>query len=605
MRGLLAELKRRRVFRVAGLYGIVAWVIAEVSSVVLPALMLPEWTVTFVVVLLILGFPIAMILAWAYDIGPAGIERTPPPVPGDAGSPIRAWMVYGVMLAVAMGGLGWFLWARLAPPAPPASYESIAVMPFANLSGDPGNDYFSDGMAEELLNLLAQVPGLQVVARTSSFAYRGQHVDVRDLGRALGVDVVLEGSVRQSGDRVRITAQLVDASTGYHLWSRNYDRQMEDIFAVQDEIAGQIVGALSGRLGAGRAVDGLAERAAPTASVEAYNLYLQARHHWKRRGVEPLRTSLQLFQQALELDPGFARAWAGLAAARLVLPDYLAVPGDQYRAEAIEAARQALALDPALAEAHAVLAQVQSVEGDWTGAEAGFFFAISLDPSDSTARHWYSLLLARTGRLSEALRQAQHALELDPVSAIINFNVAQQLLALGYDDRAAAQWRAAIELGLGPQSDQSVEIILALRRGDLARFRELGAQGLEHSGIDPGVMAAFMAALRSPADAPALAAAMDAAGMPVAAQGNAWLLLGDAERAVAALAAAADEGAIDLVVVWYPEGRAVRLHPRFAEVAERAGLVEYWKQFGMPDDCRVLDGRLGCGFTAVPAPASR
>jgi adenylate cyclase len=605
MRGLLAELKRRRVFRVAGLYGVVAWIIAEVSSVVLPALMLPEWTITFVVVLLILGFPLAMILAWAYDIGPAGIERTPPSVPGDVAPPIRAWMAYGVMLAVAMGGLGWFLWARLAPPAPPASYETIAVMPFANLSGDPGNDYFSDGMAEELLNLLAQVPGLQVVARTSSFAYRGQNVDVRELGRALGVDVVLEGSVRQSGDRVRITAQLVDAKTGYHLWSRNYDRQMEDIFAVQDEIAGQIVAALSGQLGARRAAAGLAERTVPTASVEAYNVYLRARHHWKRRGVEPVQASIQLFRQALELDPGFARAWAGLAAAELVLPDYLAVPGDRHRAAAIEAARQALALDPNLAEAHAVLAQVQSHEGDWAGAEAGFFFAIALDPNDPTTRHWYSLLLARAGRLSEALQQAQHALELDPVSAIINFNVAQQWLALGYDDRAAAQLRAAIELGLDPQSDQSVEIILALRRGELARFEALGAQGLERSGIDPGLMEAFMATLRNRADAPELAAAMDAAGMPPSGQANAWLLLGDAERAVDALAAAAADGTIDLVVVWYPEGRGVRLHPRFAAVAERAGLVEYWKQFGMPDDCRVIDGRLGCGFTAVPAPASR
>lgn len=600
MRGLLAELNRRRVFRVAGLYGIVAWIIAEVSSVIFPVLLLPEWTVTFVVVLLLMGFPIAMILAWAYDVGPQGIERTPPLVESSPRRPGGTWLAYGLMLTVAMAALGWLLWSRLVP-AVPASYDSIAVMPFANLSGDPANDYFSDGMAEELLNLLAQVPGLQVAARTSSFAFKGQNVDVRELGRALSVDAVLEGSVRRSGDRVRITAQLVDADTGYHLWSQNYDREMADIFAVQDEISGEIVKALKGRLGGGEASVALPERSAPTASIEAYTIYLQARHQWKRRGEEPVRNSIELFQRATEIDPDFARAWAGLAAAWVVLPGYAGEPAETYTARAIEAARQALAHDPNLAEAHAVLAQIQSHDGDWTGAEAGFFFAISLDPNDATSRHWYSLLLAKAGRLKDALEQAQTAFELDPASPIINYNLAHQLLALGYEDRAESQMRSAIELGFDPAQDTSIEIMLSLRRGDMQRFMELGAAGLRQAGMDPGVMPAVMAAFEDPARIPDLERVLDEAEIPLAQRGNIWILLGEDERAMQALLATADSGATDLAVIWYPEGRGVRLHPHFGEFAERSGLLEYWKQFGMPDDCRLIDDRLGCGFTVLAA----
>jgi len=606
MRGLLAELKRRRVFRVAGLYGAVAWIITEVSSVIFPVLMLPEWTLAFVVALLLLGFPIAMILAWAYDIGPQGIERTPPLVAADTASRprTRAWLAYGALLALAMAGLGWLLWPSLAPTVP-ASYDSIAVMPFANLSGDPANDYFSDGMAEELMNLLAQVPGLQVAARTSSFAYKGQSVDVRELGRALAVDAVLEGSVRRSGERVRITAQLVDTQSGYHLWSQNYDREMADIFAVQDEISAEIVAALKGRLGAGEAEDVLPGRSAPTASVEAYTLYLQARHQWKRRGAEPVRNSIELFQRATELDPEFARAWAGLAAAWVVLPAYVGEPPETYTAEAIKAARQALAHDPNVAEAHAVLAQVQGEDGDWTRAEAGFFFAISLDPNDPTSRHWYSLLLARAGRLEDALEQAQRAFELDPASPVINYNLAQQLLGLGYDERAEEQLRSAIELGFDASRDTSVRLILALRRGDVARFAEFGRIDFKNAGIDVDIMPAVMAAFEDRARVPELEAALDAAGMPIESRGDLWMLLGEEDRAIQALLAAAEAGASDTMLTWYPEGRGVRLHPRFAEFAARAGLLDYWQQFGMPDDCRLLDDRLACGFTVVAeAPAA-
>lgn len=604
MHGLLAELKRRRVFRVAGLYGVIAWIIAEVSSVVFPVLLLPEWTVTLVVVLLIGGFPIAMLLAWAFDIGPQGIERTPPVAVSVPASRGQAWLAYGLMLAVAMAGLGWLLWSRMQPD-PPRVYESVAVMPFANLSGDSANEYFSDGMAEELLNLLAQVPGLQVAARTSSFAYKGQNVDVREIGRMLGVDAVLEGSVRRSGERVRITAQLVDAGTGYHLWSQNYDRQMEDIFAVQDEISAEIVKALQGALGSRQAPAGMPARSAPTANLEAYTLYLQALHQWKRRGAEPVRRSVELFREATELDPAFARAWAGLAAAYVVLPGYSGEDAGPYEAQAANAARQALAHDPNLAAAHAVLAQLLSHARDWTGAEAGFFFAISLDPNDATTRHWYSLLLSSTGRLTEALEQARMAWELDPASPIINFNLANGLVSLGYDELARRQLQSAVELGFDARADQGVEFLLALRRGDMDQVEEIGRASLSHAGLDPELAGLMRECFEDRTRIPALERALDEAGMPQSVRTNVWIMLGDDERALAAALAAAEAPDGQFGSVWLPEGRGLRLHPRFAEFGERSGLLDYWKQYGMPDDCRLVDGRLRCGFATVATAPER
>ena len=241
----LAELKRRRVGKVAIGYGAVAWAVTESASVVLPALRVPEWAMTTIVIFLLAGFPVAMVLAWIFDATPQGIQRTEP-LPEEsqnAAKRLRVRAAYGAMVLVAMAGLGYLLYERGVGRAQAGEpHSSIAVLPFTNLSGDASKDYFSDGMSEELLNLLARVPGLKVASRTSAFAYKGRNVDIRQVGTELGVETVLEGSVRQAGDQVRITAQLIDTETGFHLWSETYDRKLEDIFAVQDEIAQAIVG---------------------------------------------------------------------------------------------------------------------------------------------------------------------------------------------------------------------------------------------------------------------------------------------------------------------------------------------------------------------------
>jgi TolB-like protein len=270
-----SELRRRRVMRVAGLYAVIAWIATEVSATVLPLLQVPEYFVTGIVITLIIVFPVAMILAWIYDVGPTGIEKTPDIEGGPQRGDRPGTLFHVLLLVLAMVVFGYALFYFGQTRAIQAMQRSsIAVLPFENLSNDPSRDYFSDGMSEEILNLLAKVQGLSVAARTSSFAFRDKNDDIRTIANQLGVETVLEGSVRWAGegDRVRITAQLIDASSGYHLWSENFDRELKDVFEVQSEIAKAIVAILRIKLGADQA-----DWVAPTSNSVAYDLYLRGR----------------------------------------------------------------------------------------------------------------------------------------------------------------------------------------------------------------------------------------------------------------------------------------------------------------------------------------
>jgi len=605
VRTLLSELSRRRVFRVAGIYGIVAWVMVEVADVVFPALQLPEWTVTFVVVLLMLGFPIAMVFAWVFDLGPQGIERTEPLAHRSGGIPAFERLAYLLLLAAAMAGLGYLLLPGYLPSLVSSTPEaatrsSIAVLPFSNLSQDGADDYFSDGMSEELLNLLARVPGLHVAARTSSFAYKDQNVDIRQVARELGVETVLEGSVRRAGDRVRITAQLIDAKTGYHLWSNTYDREMADIFVVQDDISAEIVKALQGELSGEETTEAVVRAAPPTENVEAYQLYLQARHQWKRRGEGPIRRSIELLNQALALDPDFARAYAGLAAAYVVLPGYSGEDRVPLNEKAAAAARQALGRDPNLAEAHAVLAEIDSTNGRWTDAEAGFFFATSLDPNDATSRQWYSLLLRRVGRLDDALAQARAALELDPTSPVINSNMAETYSTLGYDEKVLAYRQTAVDLGLDvSRSDGSGEQIVAMRSGD----GDAVAEFLKANRVDGRPRDAFIDALAAVINDPGSWAeqksALEGEGLPPENMFKLYAILGRSREALDTALALPDVDKLDVDILWMPEAARMRRLPEFGRLVESVGLLDYWKQYGWPDDCRPSGATVQCGFASL------
>jgi TolB-like protein len=570
--------------------------VTEASSVVFPALGVPEWALTFVVVFLLVGFPISMILAWVFDVGPEGIQRTEPLPHEAAAARVKVRAAFGLAVLVCMAALGYVLYERgLGRAHAGEPRQSVAVLPFTNLSGDPAKDYFSDGMSEELLNLLARIPGLQVAARTSSFAYKGRELDVRQIGRELGVETVLEGSVRQAGDQVRITAQLIDTDTGFHLWSDTYDRKLADIFQVQDEIAKAIVDSLRIEL-APKEQQAAQRQQVPTQNVEAYQLYLQGRSVWKLRGDENLRHAIEFYQQAIARDPAFARAHAALASAYVVMPGYTEDDDqEKFFGLAETSARQALAIDPNIGEAHAVLAQINADRGDLLDAESGFFFAISLEPNEPTPHQWYSLLLMKVGRLDAAQAQAKKAQELDPTSPILAANLANAYLIKGDDDAALRYSKLAQELGLG-KTGFGVETAVALRRGQWDEARRLLALE-EHLSPELLSMAGeFVGALADPAKRPGVVADMQALDPSVAPQSKlvgSYVKLGATDLAYRVMFEELNENPLvwathwDLTLAWTDEGAAMRKDPGFGRLAERIGILDYWKQYGFPDGCRA------------------
>jgi adenylate cyclase len=594
----LAEIKRRRVGKVAIAYGAVAWAVTEAASVVLPALHVPEWAMTFLVIFLLVGFPIAMVLAWVFDVSATGIERTEPLPGAPPQLQFRTRAAFGVAVLLAMAGLGYLLYARgLGRAEAAGSPSSIAVMPFTNLSGDASKDYFSDGMSEELLNLLARVPGLKVAARTSAFAFKGRNVDIREVGKELGVETVLEGSVRQSGDQVRITAQLIDTGSGFHIWSETYDRRMADIFVVQDEIAQAIVAKLKIEL-APREQRLVQRDKAPTQDVEAYEFYLQARAIWKRRGEDNLKRAIELYQAALARDPAFARAYAGLASAYVVLPGYSSEDGDgeRFLQMAEQSARQALALDPKIGEAHAVLAQLSSIRGNLLDAESGFFFAISLEPNEPTPHHWYSVLLHKVGRQDAALEQASRAYELDPSSPVLAANLANTYLMRGDDEQALHFSRLARELGISSSASDGVEATVAVHRREWDQAKRLlAAQDNLPAGLRP-LVGELVDAIADPARRPAVVTALQSVDPKVATQGDLlmpYLLLEQYDLVYRILNQSLDRDPMswsrdwDIMHAWSADAAAFRRDPRFSKLAERMDLIDYWKQYGYPDSCRA------------------
>jgi TolB-like protein/Tfp pilus assembly protein PilF len=326
---------------------------------------------------------------------------------------------------------------------------SIAVLPFNNLSADKEQEYFCDGMAEEIINALTQLEGLHVVARTSAFSFRGKKVDIREIGRRLNVGAVLEGSVRKAGTKLRITAQLVNVTDGYHLWSERYDRDTggsccpEDIFGIQDEISLAIVGKLKVKLLGGEKTKILKRY---THDLDAYNLYLKGRYFWGKRTEESLKRGIEYFSQAIEEDPDYALAYAGLADSYVTLQDYSFLSPKPLLQKAKEAANKALDLDATLAEAHNSIAQVMFREWDWEGAEREHKQAIELNPNYAGAHHWYALLLTYAGRFDEAIAEMKRAWGLDPLSLIINRNLGLSLYYARRYDKASEQLQKTLEM---------------------------------------------------------------------------------------------------------------------------------------------------------------
>ncbi len=352
----------------------------------------------------------------------------------------RVALIAGGALLVAAGALIGSRLERWSEPPPVAEPPAVAVMPFLDMSEDGGREYFSDGVAEEILNVLARVPGLRVAARTSSFAFRHTEATADSIGRALGVSHLLEGSVRTDGDRVRVTVQLIETGGGFHVWSRTYDRRLDDVFRLQDEISREVVERLRGDLSAAE----LPTRV-ETSDPAAHESYLQGRHAWNRRTPGSVRSAIALFEQAIERDPEYARAWAGLAEALVVLPQYEGVPAGPVYARAEAAAVRALALDSTLAEPHAVLGMQQNYVRDGE-AQDHFRAALRLNPNYATAYHWYSIYFGERGRYEDQLREILLARSLDPLSPIIQVNVGKAYLHLRRFDEASAAYRQLLAM---------------------------------------------------------------------------------------------------------------------------------------------------------------
>ena len=468
---LIHEIHRRSLWQVILIYLVGSWIVLQVVQHLTTSLGLPEWSPTMAIVLLLVGFPMVVATAFVQ-------ERVKPQQTGDDDTSttggteekvhrhkIFTWrntalggLIPLLLLAVTVIG---YLIMRNAPapepePEPESVIKSIAVLPFRDMSPNKDQEYFGEGMAEEILNALAQVEGLRVAARTSSFRLRNEAIST--IGEQLNVTTVLEGSVRKEGNSIRITAQLNNAADNFHLWSKTYERELKSVFAIQDEISQAIANALHVKL-IGKAGAPLIKLS--TTNIEAYDHYLQGLYLWNKRIVtdeqttEYLKTAIKHFKEAIALDPNYALAYSGLASAILFSqnrpPENISVAEriafrKDYITQSQEALENALTLDPNLAEAHALLGFMKRNSYDMRGAEKEFLLAIDSNPEYADTHHWYSMMLASMGRFDEALMGGNKALELDPISHTYNGALAMLLEIAGQDDAAIQQYEKTIML---------------------------------------------------------------------------------------------------------------------------------------------------------------
>jgi TolB-like protein/Tfp pilus assembly protein PilF len=429
----------------------VAWLLIQVATQVFPFFEIPNWTVRLVVLLIMIGFPIVLIIAWAFELTPQGLQRTETlDEKGVHPSQNRAW----IFVVIIAGGIsvGLFFLGRYTviggrgPASLPS--KSIAVMPFENLSRDPDNAFFAEGIQDEILTRLAKISDLKVISRTSTQHYKSSPDDLPQIAQRLGVSNVLEGSVQKASDHVRVSVQLINAATDAHLWAETYDRNLTDIFAVESEIAKTIADTLQAKL-SGPEKNALVQR--PTASTEAYELYLKGRYFWNKRTAGDFKTAIAYFQQAIDTDSRFALAYAGLADTYVLMSGYAAASPRDSLPKAKAAAQKALELDNTLAEAHASLGQALfAYDLNFAEANREFRRAIELNPNYATAHQWYAEGgLVPLGQFEEAIAEAKRALELDPLSVIINADVGGVLFNARKYDEAIKQLRKTLEMDPG------------------------------------------------------------------------------------------------------------------------------------------------------------
>jgi adenylate cyclase len=593
---VLGEMKRRNVFRVGMIYIVGGWILVQGGYALAGYLAAPGWVMGAFITLLLLGFPAVMYLAWAYERTPEGIRPVGEVDPArsitrETGQRLDIVIMALLAAVVAMVSLERFMprppglepaqdaaiVAAEPGPEPVILENSIAVLPFVNMSAERDQEYFSDGLSEELLNVLTQVDGLNVASRTSSFAYKDDQRSIQEIARSLRVANVLEGSVRKAGDRLRITAQLVDASADVHLWSDSYDRDMTDIFQVQDEIANAIVSALTTELGVGLKAVNVESL---TSNLDAYDLYLRARELFIAR--ENLPTSWELLQRATQLDPEFARAWETLSAVHSVATSWFPGDGIDHDSLALAAARRALELDPGLSMPHAVIGMKHQVTGEgYPGAVRSLDVAIENDAKNATAWLWRGITFKDMGYFEQALADFDRCLEIDAGYLNCSQHRAETLLALGRIEEAVRQYEATIEANFHSADDAFVSYYV--RTGQRKTALLVAALSLRRPFAPIGD---WIEAIENPhEDHSARVARFEDWGE------TQHIGICDMETVAIALK---QEQCFPIVanarLMWQPDTAWYRKTPAFkAYVNEH--LMAYWRAHGFPPQCRPLDDR--------------
>jgi TolB-like protein len=567
----IAELRRRHVVRVAIVYSAVAFVVLQAADLVFPRLGLPDWTVTFVVLLAALGLPMALVLAWAFEITPDGVQRALPAAAAPA-SAAPAWLsartIATVVVALSLAvSVGWF--AAHNSTADPVR-RSIAVLPFVNMSGNAEDHYFSDGLAEEMLNLLARVEGLKVAARTSSFAFRNKDMDMREVGAQLDVATVLEGSVRRDRNRIRVTVQLIDAADGYHLWSETYDAELSDVFRVQEDMARAIVAALRIRLGAPADIT----VARPT--VGAHDLYLLGLDRFHKREIPQ---AVDYFQRAVAEDSTYAQAWSGLAISYAVWAAYDTVTPARTGLISKQMAERAIALDDRLAEPYGAICQSMAyAEYRWREAEQVCDAAIARNHNSPIAHQWRAELDLIQRRYARADSGFARAAALDPLGPVIRLLACMSLMYANDLDRAETCFRDVRDIDRFGNAAGMLLTIHVLRN-DLRALQALMASGDPDGGAQ--VAKLIMDARNDPALRSAAIATLEGSPPP-GGEPIRWgfavtrALVGDESGALRLLEASAARREFNLpIVIGQPVFEPLRQHPRFTAIMRQMGLEPY------------------------------
>jgi TolB-like protein len=566
MKKLFEQLRKRKVFRVGLSYAVVAWLLIQVVATTKSALNLPAWSDTLVIILLAIGFPIAIVLAWAFDVTPEGIRRTAADI-SSAADPVPS---------------------RAEAP----SEKSIAVLPFVNMSSDPEQEYFSDGISEELLNQLVTLQGLHVAGRTSSFSFKGKNEDLRTIGEKLRVAHILEGSVRKAGNRVRITAQLIKVADGFHLWSKTFDRDLNDIFAIQDETAKAVADALSVILGVSATHSN-----GGTTNVVAYDSYLAGLAKCKEFSRQPYEEARQLFERAVAEDPDFADAWAWLAE----IYDseghtFMAASGDPLVAKSDEAAARAIEIAPASPAALRVSALLAVRNRDWIGAENHLLKALQVVPGDATANYEYGRLLLYLGRSTDAVRYVRRAVSIDPLSFLFNLNLGVALQINGEHDAAIAQYARTEELPGDKDFLQTLALVCAMESDDRKSVGEhvdkVLARNPTHQHPSEVITYTIGRHVDDRQEALAELRHFDAdpahdnpLGRAIITVWAAWL--GDDELALKQFQKLIGSRTAAFFIIWRPIQHGMRMLPGFKDFLRELGLVDYWRTTGhWSDFCR-------------------